>query len=124
MYKINIKYTDYNGNEKAEDFFFHLNKAEIMEWEFSEVGGLKAKIERIIASQSVPEIAELFKEIITKSYGVKDPSGKRFIKNKEVLDEFVQSEAYSELYMMLATDSDAATKFVNGVIPKTEIENK
>lgn len=65
MYKINIKYTDYNGNEKAEDFFFHLNKAEIMEWEFSEVGGLKAKIERIIASESVPEIADLFKEIIT-----------------------------------------------------------
>lgn len=118
MYKKPITYTDYDGNERTEDFYFNLTKAEIMEWEFSQVGGLKAQIERIIASQSVPEIAALFKEIITKAYGVKDPTGKRFIKNQEVLDEFIQSEAYSELYMELATDADSATKFINAIIPK------
>ena len=92
MYKKPITYTDYDGNERTEDFYFNLTKAEIMEWEFSQVGGLKAQIERIIASQSVPEIAALFKEIITK--------------------------AYSELYMELATDADAASKFINAIIPK------
>ena len=125
MYKKPITYTDYDGNERTEDFYFNLTKAEIMEWEFSKVGGLKAQIERIIASQSIPEIAALFKEIITKAYGVKDPAGKRFIKNQDVLDEFLQSEAYSELYMELATDADAATKFINAIIPKNiDIEKK
>lgn len=118
MYKKPITYTDYEGNERTEDFYFNLTKAEIMEWEFSQVGGLKAQIERIIATQSVPEIAALFKEIIMKSYGVKDPSGKRFIKNQEVLDDFLQSEAYSELYMELASNTDSASNFIKGVIPK------
>ncbi len=123
MYKKPITYTDYNGTEKTEDFYFNLNKAEIMEWEFSEVGGLKAKIERIVASESVPEIAKLFKEIIVKAYGVKSPDGKRFIKNDEVRDAFIQSEAYSELYMELASSTEAATEFINSVIPKN-IESK
>lgn len=126
MYKKPITYTDYNGNEKTEDFYFNLNKAELMEWEYSEVGGLKAKIERIVATESVPEIAKLFKEIIVKAYGVKSPDGKRFIKNDEVRDEFIQSEAYSELYMELASSTEAATEFINSVIPKLpqNAENK
>ena len=126
MYKKPITYTDYNGNEKTEDFYFNLNKAELMEWEYSEVGGLKAKIERIVATESVPEIAKLFKEIIVKAYGVKSPDGKRFIKNDEVRDEFLQSDAYSELYMELASSTEAATEFINSIIPKLpqNVENK
>lgn len=32
MLKETIKYTDYNGVERTEDFWFHLSKAELMEW--------------------------------------------------------------------------------------------
>ena len=120
MLKKPITYTDYDGVERTEDFYFNLTKAELMEWEFAETGGLKAKLEKIIASKDVPAIAKTFKEIITKAYGVKSDDGKRFIKNQEVLDAFTQSEAYSELYMELATNEDAATKFINAVIPKVQ----
>lgn len=120
MFEKKIKYIDYNGEEREEVFYFHLNKAEIMEWELSEVGGLRARLEKIIASKDIPEIAAIFKEIIMKSYGVKSPDGKKFIKNKEVLNDFMQTEAYSELYMSLATDTDAASEFINKVIPKIQ----
>ncbi len=114
-----ISYTDYNGNERKENFYFNLSKAELMEMEASKEGGLSNYIQSIIEAQDVTKLMGLFKELIVKSYGVKSPDGKRFIKNKEVVDEFIQSEAYSELYVMLATDDQKATAFVNGIIPQT-----
>lgn len=117
MLKKSITYTDYNGNERTEDKYFNLNKPELIEWQASEAGGLEKKIEKISQEQDVAKIIELMKEIIQKSYGVKSDDGKRFIKNQEVLDEFMQSEAYSELFMELATDANAAADFINGILP-------
>lgn len=117
MIKETITYVDYNGVERKEDFYFNLTKAEIMEMEMSTKGGLAEMIQRIVAAQDQPAIIKIFKDLITKAYGVKSPDGKRFIKNEEVLDEFVQTEAFSQMFMKLATDADAAAKFVNGVVP-------
>lgn len=117
MIKETITYVDYNGVERKEDFYFNLTKAEIMEMEMSTKGGLAEMIQRIVAAQDQPAIIKIFKDLITKAYGVKSPDGKRFIKNAEVLDEFVQTEAFSQMFMKLATDADAAAKFVNGIVP-------
>lgn len=115
-----IKYVDYKGNEREEDFYFNLSKAEIAEMELSHKGGLSEKIKRIIDEKDNTEIVKLFKDLIIKSYGVVSDDGKRFIKNEQVREEFVQSEAYSELFMELASDADAASNFVNGIIPKID----
>lgn len=117
MIKETIAYTDYNGVERKEDFYFNLTKAEIMEMEMSTQGGLAEMIQRIVAAQDQPAIIKIFKELIIKAYGVKSPDGKRFIKNEDVINEFIQTEAFSQLFMKLATDADAASKFVNGVVP-------
>lgn len=118
MLKETIKYTDYDGNEREEDFYFNLNKAELMEMQLSAEGGLEKRIQKIVASQNGKEIMDLFKMILLKAYGEKSDDGKRFIKNQEIRDSFEQSEAYSELFMKLTTDADAAAKFMNGIIPK------
>lgn len=117
MIKKTIKYTDYNGTERTEDFYFNLTKAEVMEMEMSTKGGLAEMIQRIVAAQDQPAIIKIFKDLIIKAYGVKSPDGKRFMKSDEIVDEFVQTEAFSELFMELATDADAASKFVNGIVP-------
>lgn len=117
MIKETITYTDYNGVERKEDFYFNLTKAEIMELEMSTKGGLAEMIQRIVAAQDQPAIIKIFKDLIIKAYGVKSPDGKRFIKNTEVVEEFVQTEAFSQMFMKLATDADAAAKFVNGIVP-------
>lgn len=117
MLKKRITYTDYNGTKREEDFYFNLSKAEIMEMEMSTSGGLTDMITRIIETQDAPSIIKVFKEIIMKAYGEKSPDGKRMIKSKELSEAFAQTEAYSELFMELATNSDAASKFVNGIIP-------
>lgn len=117
MIKETITYTDYNGNSRTEDFYFNLTKAEVMEMEMSTKGGLAEMIQRIVAAQDQPAIIKIFKDLIIKAYGVKSPDGKRFMKSDEIIDEFVQTEAFSELFMKLATDADAASKFVNGIVP-------
>lgn len=119
MYTIPITFTDYNGNERTEKHSFNLNKAEIMRMEMSVKGGLAEMIQRIVDAQDQPAIIEVFEDLIRKSYGVKTPDGRGFVKRPEDLEAFVSSEAYSELFMKLATDADEAAKFVNGIIPAT-----
>ena len=117
MIKKPITYTDYNGNERTEDFYFNLSKAEVMEMEMSTTGGMAEKIQRIVAAQDQTEIIKVFKELILKAYGEKSADGKRFIKSEELSTAFSQTEAYSILFMELATDADKAAEFVNGVVP-------
>lgn len=117
MLKKTIKYTDYNGVERTEDFYFNLNKAEIMEMQLTTVGGLDAYLKKIISAQDMPTLMRIFKDLVLKSYGAKSDDGRRFIKNDQLREEFEQTEAYSILYMELSTDSEAAAAFVNGIIP-------
>ena len=123
MYKKTITYTDYNGVERTEDFYFHLSKAELAEMELSKVGGFNEYIQRIIQADDREEIVKNFKDIILKSYGVKDETGKRFVKSEELATEFSQTEAYSELFMELLLNTDSAIAFINNVVPK-EVKEK
>ena len=118
MLKKTITYTDFNGVERTEDFYFNLTKAEIAEMELEVPGGMTTMIERITKTQDTPSLIKVFKELILRSYGKKSDDGRRFIKNKELVEEFKDSEAYSELFMELATNAEAASAFVNGITPK------
>lgn len=119
-----VTYTDYKGVERTEELYFNLTKAEVAEMELSHAGGLSDHIKKIIEAQDGAQIISLFKDLILKSYGVVSPDGKRFIKSEQLKEEFVQTEAYSDLFMELASDADAASAFVNGIIPKVETSVK
>lgn len=117
MFKKTIEYTDYNGEKRKEDFYFNLNKAELMEMQLSQNGGLQNHLMRIIRTKDTPELVKMFKEIILMAYGEKSPDGKKFMKSDEIRKDFECSEAYSELFMELATNSDSAAEFVNALLP-------
>jgi len=117
MLKKTITYTDFNGVERTEDFYFNLSKAELADMELSTEGGLLDVIKKIIASKDRPELIKLFKKIVLSSYGIKSEDGKKFKKNDEIREDFVSSNAYSEIYMELISDSDKASEFVNGILP-------
>lgn len=117
MIKKTMTYTDYNGNERTEDFYFNLSKAEVMEMEMSTSGGLAEMIQRVVAAQDQPAIIKIFKDLILKAYGRKSPDGRKFEKSEELAMDFAQTEAFSMLFMELATNADEASKFVNGIVP-------
>ena len=122
MYKKVIKYTDYNDIEREEPFYFNLNKAELVKWEGSTLGGMKAMYEKIIAAQDKEALISLFETIIQRAYGEKSPDGKRFMKSPEILANFTSTEAYSNLFMELASNDEAASAFMEGIMPADLLE--
>ena len=117
MLKKTISYTDFNGQDQKEDFYFNLTKAEVAEMEMSEKGGLSKSIEAVVKAEDTPAIVKIFKKLILDAYGVKSEDGRRFIKSEQATKEFSETEAYSELFIELASNSKAAASFVNSIIP-------
>ncbi len=119
MYKITETYTDYDDNQRTEDFYFNYSEAELADLQFSVSGGLAGMIDKIIKTNDMPELVKLFRELIQKAYGEKSNDGRRFMKSPELTKDFTETVAYSQIYMRLATDSKAAQEFINKVVPKT-----
>lgn len=117
MLKKTITYTDYDGNERVEDFYFNLSKAEYVMFENSVIGGMSKEIEQAMAMQNGPRILEIFKDLVDRSYGIKSADGRRFIKSPEILQEFRETEAYVNLFMELVTSAEAGKAFLLGVSP-------
>lgn len=119
MLKKTITYTDYDGNERTEDFYFNLSKAEVLEMEMGTNGGMTNLIKKIVAEQDMERISKTFKDIIMKAYGEKSLDGKYFEKSPELSTKFSQTEAYSELFLELL-DPDKAAQFINAILPQDQ----
>lgn len=124
MLKKTIAYEDFKGNKREEDFYFNLTKSEITEMELSVTGGMAEMMQNIVKAQDTPALVKIFKEIILKAYGVPSADGREFEKSEELSRKFSQTNAYSELFMELATDADKAADFINGIVPREAMVDK
>ena len=120
MIKKTVTYTDFNGTTRTEDFYFNLTQAELVEMEVGVSGGMKEMLEKIIAEKDQRRMFEYFKEMVIKAYGVKTPDGRGFEKSDKIRNSFAPTEAYSIIFMELATNTEKAIEFVNGIIPQIE----
>ena len=117
MLKKVIKYTDYDGNEREEEYYFNLKRHEIVEMQVSESDGFDNLLVKIANEKDYKKLVAFLEMIILKSYGEKTPDGKRFIKSPELSSAFSQTEAYDTLFMELAMDADSAAAFIRGIMP-------
>lgn len=117
MLKKTVTYRDFNDEETTEVFFFHLSQAELVELEMSKEGGFVKAMKRVQEAGDQATLVKEMKNIILMSYGQKSPDGKKFIKNERLREEFESSEAFSTLFMELATDAGSALEFFQGIIP-------
>ena len=119
MLKKTMTTVDFGGTERTEDYYFNLTKAEIMEMQLCTDGGFVETVKKIVEAKNQLELTHLFKKIICASYGVLSPDGRKFVNNQQVLDDFMATQAYSDLYIeLLSGDGKAAEDFVNGILPK------
>ena len=115
MFKHNIKYVDFNGNEREEEFYFHLSTPEVLRIEAKTGSTIEEYTQAIAERQDLSELLDFLEEIVLSSYGRKTTDGKSFIKNKELRTEFEYSQAYAELFEELLMDKELAAKFGEGV---------
>jgi len=120
--KKTIKFIGYNGEETSEVWYFNLNEAEVTRLDAEFQPGLAAYVQNFDENTTAQEMLSLFERLIQMSVGVKNSDGTRFIKNKDVVDDFLASAAYSALFSSLAISPDIAAEFFNGVLSKTYIE--
>lgn len=119
MYCKKISYIDYNDIPHTEEFYFNLNRAEILNMLVTDSDAtLDQVFDYFRQTRNGKALLNMVEDLVKSSYGVKSPDGKRFIKSPEITEAFVQSEAYSELLFELLNDSDATAKFFIGIIPK------
>ena len=116
-----ITYTNFNGEEVTETFYFNLTRAEISEMQLNHPGGYSDYLEKIIDSKDTKEIIDAFTKFILDSYGEKSPDGRFFDKSEEMRKRFHTSEAYSVLLMELIEDPNKAAEFINAIIPSTNL---
>ena len=119
MLKKTVTYIDFNDVERTEDFYFNLTEAEITDMNLDENGGLAEKLQKIVDSKDVKTIKDYFKWIVLKAYGEKSEDGRRFMKSEEITKAFEETQAYSDIWMELATNDSAAAEFVNGIMPRS-----
>lgn len=117
MLKREITYKDLEDRPITEVFYFNMSKAELIELEVEYKQGIAAMIEDIVKAKDNKRIIAIFKKIILMSYGQKSEDGKRFIKSPELSKAFSQTDAYTELFMDLATNEDSAVVFIKGILP-------
>lgn len=124
MYRDHRTYVDFNGVERTEDFYFNLSKAEIADMELSTTGGIKDMVDKILEAKDQAKLVSLFKDLIRMAYGVKSEDGRNFIKNDKVREDYFSTNAYSDLYMELATNDQFASQFFEAILPVTATDSE
>lgn len=113
-----IKYTDFNGVEREDEFCFNMSKPEVIKWMTTNGNyTLDKVIGKLIKTENVRDLVDEFDYLITESYGEVSLDGIKFMKTPEIKNNFIYSNAYSELFMELVGDAKKAAEFFNGILP-------
>lgn len=146
MFKVRFKWTDYDGVQHEEDVYFHINKAELQEMQFTTKGGLVQKISHIMgispeeltnkvkngaettvaadvlpSEDNVEEVYRLFKSFVVQSYGRKKDG--YFFKDDQIRKEFECSALFPEIMSKLASDAEFAKSFFTGIFEQPQVLN-
>ena len=118
MLKETRTYKDLNGNDVTDDFYFNLMPAEIARLEMStdKAVGLEATILALQEEKNSEKIYAMFEKMIRMSIGRKSADGKRFIKSDEIADEFMQTNAYSDMIIEFFQDPQKGAEFFKKVV--------
>lgn len=118
MIKKRIKYEDFDGVEREEDFYFNLTKTELVKWNYSASGGLEEAVKKIIDTKDAKELLKIYDKIITMSYGIKSPDGKKFVKSEEIANDFKDTNAYDVMFIEYLSHPESFNAFIDGIMPK------
>lgn len=117
MFKKTVEFEDFDGNKQSKDFYFHISKVELLA--MADKGDeMQERIKRIVDAKDGAAILMEFRELIKMSVGVRSEDGQRFVKDAAAQSTLLDSPAFDELLMELATDANVSAEFVQQLIPE------
>ena len=122
MLKKTMTYVDFNGETVVEDLYFNLNALEYTRLTARNGGDLDKRIADLVAKDDTEGIIALMEDLLLSSYGVKSEDGRRFVKTKQVREDFEYSQAYAELFVLLLTNPEETKKFGQGIASSAQAQ--
>lgn len=128
MLKQRITYTNGNGEKESKDYYFNLTWLDYARLEAKYVEAesqtLQDYINKILEKHEVNKTLALLEDIILSSYGEKSADGERFVKSKEIRENFSYSWAYAKLFEDLMEDPKKFESFTTKILAKPMAEKK
>lgn len=118
MYRTDVTYENFDGEQVTETCYFNLTKAEMLQLQLQYPEGYQVYLQRLVDDNNRKAMIDEFKHILSMSYGERSADGRKFIKSEEISNAFMASEAYSELFIKLVSEEGYAEKFMSAVMPK------
>lgn len=118
MIKETISYEDIDGNSKTMDAYFHLSMREMRQLLKD---GIQEKLDAVTSGKaSTDTMFDLIDILIKTSFGkrVESNGEARFVKDPELTEAFMNSDAYDSLLGKMMSDDQFATRFFSGLVPK------
>lgn len=118
MYRTDVTYENFDGEQVTETCYFNLTKAEMLQLQLQYPEGYQVYLQRLVDDNNRKAMIDEFKHILSMSYGERSADGRKFVKSEEISNAFMASEAYSELFIKLISEEGYAEKFMSAVMPK------
>ena len=118
MIKETISYEDIDGNSKTMDAYFNLSMREMRQLLKD---GIQEKLDAVTSGKaSTDTMFDLIDILIKTSFGkrVESNGEARFVKDPELTEAFMNSDAYDSLLGKMMSDDQFATRFFTGLVPK------
>lgn len=119
MVSRDITFTDYDGTQKTDKFWFNLTPADVQDLNLEIPGGLESVTKDLETDPNIVKILKTFKMIILKAYGVRTPD-KKFYKDEIETKAFAASDAFSQLFLDFMNNSskDDVVAFISAMFPQ------
>lgn len=117
MVRKEVTYTDYNGEQQTDILYFNLNKAELGKLQMRMDGKFLDNLQLLAEKRKVTDLYDFVYNLLLDSYGERTADGKRFLKNREMREEFENSIAFSEALMDVIADTDKMSEFIRNILP-------
>lgn len=118
MFKKTVTYRDFNDVERTEEYFFHLSTTEVLKLEKNKDGSLSEQLEKIQRDEDEAAMLDMITKLVLLAYGEKSEDGRRFVKSDKLVEEFTETEAYSQIFLDIMTNENELIDFITGILPK------
>jgi len=118
MIKKTLKYHDFEGDLREDDFYFSLNQVQFARINRLFPNGLEKYMQKIIKDKDADELFRVIDILVSEAYG--ERQGANFVKvapnGQKLSDFFTNTEAYDNLLEELMKDDTTLINFLTGCL--------